>query len=410
MFGNNELICLYNQNSCNGECDKITGHCICPSNGYWIDDTSIFLYQNCSMPKWFLLFVNSMSIICSISLQIYVMLFYYKKHGYAKKVIRYVSIANVSMTIASISHLTFGGTNVVFWIFLSIVIFSISSGFATYIVAFGTLNFSVTKMIVPERSFQALYYFCVTSVTLPCVFFALFGSIYFGFPQLSSYNKVSYNNIVALFIVSLPIQLLITGPVLIYISNTLVSSIVEIASEDSPDIEQQQAMKKKNNLSLSRTFSKIDFKSDISIQSIVRRLMLLRNMIIFCIAPIEIILCIGTSLLHYFIRFQYMYIFFLLFIMVLQGTIALFIVVSGRESSKISVITRAPSNVLGRSRSKSSNKSKIDVISSLQSSPIRKSTGTNIDLKKIDEIGRNSLDIPHHVVPCSSEILPSKGT
>lgn len=346
-----ELVCLTHPGSCNGVCHQDTGVCECPPGGYWVDDTSLFRYQNCSVPYWYNVVVTSLCLATSFFLQVYIALYYRNKQGFARYIIRYASLTNISTIIACIAHLAYGGANPAFWFAMAVGVFAAASGFTTYLIAFFTLTYKTAKKPVPEQTLKAIYIISVTSCSIPPFFFAFVGSMYYLIPGLPSFNPAGYNNMVAIFAAALPVQLLLTGPLLVIISNRLIGSMLETVKR-----ARSLVVAKSSNLespshvrdSVKQTHPETNQSSaDASVQSIIKRLTLFRNVMVFGAIPGEMIPCVIVALLHFLFRFQYIYVLFFILLIVLQFSVVMYVVAAGKENTKASGGSRGPSIVHG---------------------------------------------------------------
>lgn len=224
-----ELVCKTHPESCNGVCDPITYECKCstsPSGIVYVHDKVLWRYNNCALPQHYLtgLCITSMC-LCFIA-QLIIVKWYLGKTGSAAHIIRAATLSNVSLFLAFLATLLYQEVNPAFWFFMSLAITGAGYGFTTYLYSFFIITFKTTHQEVPEAFLRRIFIASMVLISSPGFLVAFPASIAFG-----TTNPELYNNLVAVFFFCLPIQLLVTVPLLVRISTRLIAHITQSALE-----------------------------------------------------------------------------------------------------------------------------------------------------------------------------------
>lgn len=375
-----EKICKTHPDSCNGICDEITFECIC-EDGYE-NDFTFFRYNSCSLPINLSYIVHIITIILCIIAQILIILFFRNKKSYLKTIITAATVCNLSILVAAIVHIVLNGTSFIYWFALSVGICNAGIGFTTYLYSFFHILYKTSAKEFPKQQMDTMFYLSVSLISLPFFTIALPASIAFGTLGIDTLSPESYNNCIAIAIGLLPVQLLVTMPLLVNASKKLIYFIEDtlsktqkltnnhdsVNSSSSPknstpkninknsffknvlnknqNNQNESRIRNESNASHSSSLSTIKNQqvtndNNDKLRGVVYRLKLFRIAMVYIIAPSETIFCVGIAILHFIFRFQYLYVIYLLLLVTFVSTVYSFLVAAGfdkksKSSSSVS--------------------------------------------------------------------------
>jgi len=202
--------------SCYGQC--VNGSCVnCPAG--FGDETSLFHVNNCSQP---LVLIN---VMCSIFIAI-IILFELSlvprllhSRGQVRIVLASVQCSQAFLLFGNIAEISQTYASPVYYVFISLGASSCAVALTLTIITYARIVYKVASTRFPEMAFRILFVWSVLLLSSPFLFSLIPGSA-FGDTDAEKANTMT-----AVAIALIPMQLLITGPMLVYMSSRLIETI-----------------------------------------------------------------------------------------------------------------------------------------------------------------------------------------
>ena len=316
--------------TCAASCNATTNECGPCASG-WGNDRVMFHMQNCSQPDAFIPVLCALVFASSLVGEVMLVPRLRRVRANAARTILWsAQVSLIGMVCAHIILIAMDHSNVGYFFFIAVAGQGISVSLTTTIVTQAKIVFSVARQAFPERLFRIVFVASVVTLGSP-LWFLLTPAYSASIPDV-----VVGNTMLAVGLMLIPVQLIVTGPILLRASTMLLAALNESANSKLRVSQSHSPSRGLNSKSPRSgvfntggdTSSAPSETTALSNRERVERL--IRRIRIFKLGMVATIIsevagCVGVGLLYLVGRTPYSWIIMIMLVACLQGSILIFI-------------------------------------------------------------------------------------
>lgn len=305
------------------------GTCVCPDG--WVHDGVLFHLANCSQPAMFVPVYAGVTIFLCAVLEVMLVprLRNTRRRSPARTVLLGAQVSLASLVAAMVALLIQGYGGPALFAMLAISAQSISVSLTMTIVTYARILYSVAQQTFPEGLFRLAFVLSVTLLGTPFWFVFLPGSI------IGETDAAQWNIMFAVGILLVPLQLVVTAPILFVASGKLITTIEETNAKlrGAPRKGSKgQDAGSSGGTGVSASTGPIGGPTiDQKMQSLVRRLALFRRAMVVIVAG-EISFTTSTFLVYVTLRSPYNWVLAILLLTSVVGSVAAFVLTTSERA------------------------------------------------------------------------------